>query len=73
MLILFSILWYFMGVTSFIYWWSKDFDFTTNQLGLALLVGFIGPFAFPMGYFIHNASYDKDIKKRILINKRKGN
>lgn len=55
--ILLAIVWYVIGVASFIYWWTYSFDYTPGIACLSLIVGLIGPFAFPVGMFIHSDSY----------------
>jgi hypothetical protein len=61
---LFLISWYIFGLLSFIYWWTKEFDFKTDDMPKAILVGCIGILAYPCGWFIHGDS-------KILINRRK--
>ena len=65
--ILLIILWYLVGVTSFIYWWTNTNDLTTFDFVVSLLMGLIGPIAFFLGWTIHGDSTEH----RILIKKRK--
>jgi hypothetical protein len=60
-------IWYISGVASFIYWWTKDFDFTSGEALTAAGMGFCGPFAYQIGYSIHNKSDNVIIKKRDKI------
>ncbi len=64
MTLLYIVLWYAVGVASFIYWWTRDYDFTTGELGLALLEGIIGPLAFIFGAIMHSKG------TYVLVNKR---
>lgn len=43
--ILCGIIWFSLGVWSFIYWWTKDFDFTCDALCIitAIQCGILGP------------------------------
>ena len=60
------ITWYVCGVLSFVYWWTKDFNFKTDDLYFSLLIGFIGPIGFPIGWAIHRDKKDD----KVLIKKR---
>ena len=66
MLTLIIITWYVIGVVSFIYWWTEDYDFSHNELPLAVITGVLGPIAFLMGWTMHGKNPSKPI-----INKRK--
>ena len=70
MLILGTIIWYIIGISSFIYWWTTDYDLELNVsliLGL-IIIGLVGPIAFLIGYSIHGKPNPKAI---VLIKKRK--
>lgn len=43
--------WWIIGSISFVYWWRKDFDFTTDELFLAFASGIPGPISFVMGWW----------------------
>lgn len=58
------VIWYLIGVGSFVFWWTRDEDLTTNDVGMALLAGLIGPFAFVVGWTIHG-------NRRVIIRKRR--
>lgn len=60
------IAWYVSGVLSFIYWWTRDFDFTSNDVAMALSIGVFGPITFIYGWGIHHKSADK-----VILRKRK--
>jgi hypothetical protein len=66
MLIIFAaVIWWLLGVVSMIYWWRTQYDVTRVTLVLAALVGFLGPFAFVVGWFLHSPSAEiVVIKKR---------
>ena len=61
------LLWYLSGVASFIYWWTKDFDFELRYIPVAMLSGLIGPLAFVLGAFFHG---DGVWPSKIIIKKR---
>ncbi len=61
--------WYASGVFFFQYWWRHQFDFTTDELPLALICAIAGPGAYILGYFIHGRDdLDRD---DVLLPKRK--
>lgn len=64
MLILLFILWFLTGACSFIYWWTKTFNFTTSDLPLALLSGLMGPISFLIGFKIHGSHNPAIILKK---------
>lgn len=57
-------LWYLSGIASFIYWWTKDSDFTADKIPLVLFVGIVGPLAFLLGWAIHGELGMTIIKRR---------
>lgn len=73
MMIILIIIWFLVGFYSFVYWWTKDRNFTTNIVWFAFLVSFFGPFTFIAGWIIHGERFNKGISKkpsRIIIRKR---
>ena len=61
--VLIVLVWWLLGMRSFIFWWDKQFDFSKKEYGLCFMVGFIGPLAFLVGWHIHG----KDIKQGIIF------
>lgn len=63
-------LWCFTGVSSVIYWFSKDHNVYLGDLIPIIIYGFLlGPSAFIVGWFIHG-----DVRKifeKVLIKKRR--
>ena len=43
-LALFIAVWWACGSASFVYWWTTKWDFTTDEIGVAVVSGLIGPF-----------------------------
>lgn len=66
-IIIIAIIWYAIGVFSFIYWWTKDYDFTPSEIPMALGAGLAGVFTFWLGYCIHG----KLESNWIIVKKRK--
>jgi hypothetical protein len=64
-----GIIWYIVGVLSFIYWWTSELDLDFNALLLGFVVGLIGPIALVFGYLVHG----KPIKlfSKVLMVRRK--
>ena len=67
-IVLAAIVWYLIGVASFVYWWTKDHNFTLRELPMALCCGLMGIVAFVMGWAIHGEDIIENI---IVFHKRK--
>jgi len=63
------ILWYVLGCAGFIYWWTSEYDLTTQELAPLLVIGLSGPFSFLIGWRIHGDN--KKIRNKTLIRKRR--
>ena len=64
MLMLIIITWYVIGVVSFVYWWTEQYDLRVGDLTLVALVAIIGPLALLMGWTMYGKSPSKPIIKR---------
>ncbi len=52
--IIVGFIWGTIGTCSFIYWWTKDYNFKFGpEFIIAFMCSFIGPLAFPIGWMIH--------------------
>jgi hypothetical protein len=60
------ILWGGIGAGSFIYWWTTDWDLTTNEIPLIFISLLIGPLAWPIGRDIHGDNR----KPHTFVNRR---
>ena len=60
------LLWLVVGASGFIFWWTRDFDLTTNEIVLVVLTGLCGPIAWIIGLGMHGFR-----TPRILIKRRK--
>lgn len=60
--------WYFVGMAGFVYWWTTEFDFTSDQILVMLTVGIMGPFSWLVGMDIHS---EKKFNPKIFIKRRK--
>jgi hypothetical protein len=47
------LIWFVVGALSFIFWWTKDFDLTSNNIPSLLVSALIGPLAFYNGWLVH--------------------
>ena len=65
-LILLIVLWYASGFFSFVYWWTRKHDFSSGEIWLACFIGLIGPFAYPLGWYIHT----DDRPSKVIVKKR---
>lgn len=52
-IILIIISWLILGATGFLYWWTKDCNFTTREIPLLIFVMFLGPSNWIFGAMIH--------------------
>lgn len=67
--VLLCILWFISGAASFIYWWTKEIDFTWEEFPLMVFGGSCGPVSFLAGWWIHGNSLFKN-KDGVLFKKR---
>ena len=59
--------WIVIGIGGFVFWWTKDFDFTTHDIFFGISTGVaLGPFSWIIGFFIHGNS----ITQKTLFKKR---
>lgn len=71
--VLLCILWFISGGASFIYWWTKEFDFTWDEFPISFIGGVVGPFTFLIGWACHgNPIFAKvfGVKDGVLFKKR---
>jgi len=45
--------WYTIGWLGFIFWWTFDFDFRSNDIWIAVIVGAMGPLSWVTGFIAH--------------------
>ena len=71
LIIILALIHFLTGFYSFVYWWTKDHDFTTDDIWFALLFGSLfGPLSFIVGWSIHGKK--TIIKKKKIIIKKEG-
>ncbi len=63
-IIISTILYLLSGSASFIYWWTKQHDFTSSEIMLCVLSALIGPIAWFVGRSIHGENDIVIFKKR---------
>lgn len=66
-IIILVVSWLLIGFCSFVYWWTKDHDFTTNDLWFAFFVSLFGPISFVVGWTIHGKLFTPH---KIIIKRR---
>lgn len=64
-ILLFLAAWYLSGVGSFIWWWTKDYNFGPTEAFMSIFIGLVGPIAFFLGWVIHG-----DKPTTVLIKRR---
>lgn len=63
------VVWYLVGVVSFIYWWTKTSDLTIRELHVLFCAGFMGPITFILGWIlVGDATFSID---GVIVRKRK--
>lgn len=71
--IVICIVWFISGAASFIYWWTKDFDFTWEEFPMMVICGVCGPLSFFIGWWVHGEPVcDRVFKNKgnVLFKKR---
>ena len=56
--------WYLTGVSGFLYWYTSEYDFTSEEVLLAVTVGIIGPISWVAGWLIHGEKEAKVILRK---------
>ena len=57
MIVLYVVLWVAIGMASFIYWWTRDLDFTSGEIPLAIAAACFGPLCWIMGWSLHGKAF----------------
>jgi hypothetical protein len=52
-IILCVFVWWIIGSAGYAYWWTRDYDFTTGDISMAVITGILGPIAWVAGGCIH--------------------
>jgi len=52
------ILWYALGILSFVFWWTRDYEYNSKleTVLLSIYIGTLGPICFIIGYFLRKRS-----------------
>tara|TARA_R110000803_G_scaffold209521_2_gene279304 strand:+ start:362 stop:574 length:213 start_codon:yes stop_codon:yes gene_type:complete len=58
------VVWYLVGMYSFYYWWTKDHDLTTDELGLMFCVALAGVITWFLGRSIHGNNKSQTVFKK---------
>lgn len=62
--IIYIIAWYLIGCLAYIYWWTRDYDFTAEDALVMVGVSTLGPLVWVIGWFIHGRSAKTPLIKR---------
>ena len=65
--IIIILIWWMIGMSGFIFWWTKELDMDLNVFLFGCLVGLIGPITWIAGYFIHD---NHGFAEKIVFKKR---
>lgn len=57
-------LWMLIGAFSFLYWWTREYDFKTSELGLLMVMSIAGIFAWFIGREVHGGGAYTIFKRR---------
>lgn len=71
LLIAIILLWLIVGATGFIYWWTREYDLTVDEIIIVIMVSIAGPISWLYGYFIHGKRSKKSEQKFLLKRKTK--
>lgn len=68
--IVICIVWFISGAASFIYWWTKEFDFTWDEFPLMIASGATGPITFIVAWAVYKIDMKSEKKDGVLFKKR---
>jgi hypothetical protein len=58
------LLWFIVGASGFIFWWTRNFDLTTNEIFIFVPTGLLGPLSWLIGWFLHESKAPRTLIKR---------
>lgn len=62
--------WYVIGVYSFYYWWTKDYDLTDEDLVICFFAGFVGIGSWFIGRSLHKDLNPKENNRVVIFPKK---
>lgn len=68
--IIICIVWFISGAASFVYWWTKEFDFTWDEFPLVVMSGATGPVTFLVVWLVYKIDIESEKKGGVLFKKR---
>lgn len=71
LLILLALLWWAIGIASFVYWWTEDLDLEVSDLLVAVMCGLFGPSMFVIGWLGSQRIGDVVLISRRIKNRRR--
>lgn len=70
-IIIIILLWLFTGWLGFVYWWTTDCNYTTDDIPVSLIISLAGPLAWPIGWLVHGEPIDWfPFEDKLIIEKR---
>lgn len=69
LIMLIAVVWIALGLSGFLFWWTREYDFTTKDIGFAVLMSFLGPIGWLAGWDIHGKHNDEP---KVIIRSKKG-
>lgn len=62
LIVIFIVLWLITGWAGFVYWWTKEYDYTYSDIPISILVAFMGIISWFAGRSIHGDVKEKEHK-----------
>lgn len=66
MMIIIGAVWWVIGAASFVYWWTREYDFTLVHILAVLIIGWLGP----VGWIIGRLMHGEQVEPIVLIKAR---
>jgi flagellar basal body-associated protein FliL len=71
-IIILALVWAIIGIAGIVFWWTKEYDFTTEDLILVPVGLALGPISWFVGWVVHGDHSKKDNNQpQKIINRRK--
>ncbi len=67
--ILITCIWYVIGVSGFVFWWTTEFDLEASYIFIALILGTLGVATWIIGWLVHS-DHTNTQKPQVLIKRR---
>lgn len=60
------IVWALVGASSFVFWWTTQYDLRTSEIPLVFLASILGP----ISWFIGRSIHDKTKETEVIVKRR---